>query len=315
MALTKLPRGGYLVENLSVARRRASPFVLSFGELVWDLYPDERRLGGCAANLAYHSTRLGTHTALVSRVGDDKLGNEARAWLEDAGVDVSELQRDDDAPTGEVSVRGGANPSFEIASLAAWDRIEATPAAIGFAQRASVIAFGTLAQRTPLAGNALSDILAVAAKDTWCLCDLNIRPPFDDANVIERSLRLSNVVKLNIEESERLAKILNTQAPLEMLIDRYGIELVALTRGDNASQLLTADEMLEHPGVPLSTPGGGDAVGAGDAFSAALAHLLSRGASLGAISEGANRYAAHVASFPGAMPKAHDELVRSVTAI
>jgi len=80
------------------------PVVVGLGELLWDLFPAGKQLGGAPANFAYITTMLGDRGIVASRVGDDKLGQEALWHLESSGLDVRGVQRDPVHPTGTVKV-------------------------------------------------------------------------------------------------------------------------------------------------------------------------------------------------------------------
>jgi fructokinase len=283
--------------------------VVSWGELLWDLYPDGPRLGGAAGNVAYHVARLGVTAALVSRVGDDELGHRALGSLRAAGVDASAVQVDPERPTGTVRVElEQGEPRFRIVEEAAWDRIEWTEPVERAVRQARVLCFGTLAQRTLLGGAVLRRALASSAADCVRLCDLNVRRPFDSAEVIEQSLALADAVKLNEAEAAHLARVFGVNDVPRWLVEERGVAVVALTRGARGSELVTRDERASHAGYPLIETNG-DAVGAGDAFTAVLACAVLRGSNLEATADAANRYASYVASQRGAMPPVPDEAV------
>jgi len=283
---------------------------VAWGELLWDLFPDAARLGGAAANAAYHAACLGAHSLLVSRVGNDELGTRALKLLGERGVETHAIQIDDGAPTGTVSVTiENGEPRYRIASGVAWDRIGwRDELAAEFAQ-ASVVCFGTLAQRSPLGFDAVEQALAHCPASTLRICDLNVREPFATPQVIDRALSLSRVVKLNESELSTLARLFGQRDALRWLLEERGIELVAVTRGARGASLSSRQAHFEHAGFPLSSTSG-DAVGAGDAFSACLSLELARGSSPELALQNANRYAAHVASEPGAMPPAPSWLDR-----
>lgn len=308
----------------------AKPRVVSWGELLWDVYPTEARLGGASANLAFHAAQLGCESLLVSRVGRDELGARALELLRDGGVDVSGVQQDDDVPTGEVRVElVDGEPRFAIGAPAAWDRIRLTSAVAARIRHADALCFGTLAQRTPLVRGELLSLLtelrdaelageaeaprdAKASRDREMarsdrgplrVVDLNLRAPFIDAGFVLDALEHAEVVKLNEAEVDALRHLDGAPAdlrvaPLPWLTSR--VRLVAVTRGSRGALLLTEDERLEHPGFPST---GADPVGAGDAFTAVLARELCRGTPLAVVLERACRYAAWVASRPGAQPR------------
>ncbi len=283
----------------------SSPRILSWGELLWDLFPNRAELGGCAANVAFHAHQLGAQALLVSRVGNDELGRNAVRALAKAGLDVEHVQVDPVEPTGAVRIEiENGEPTFSIATQAAWDSISLTAKVVELAARAEVLCFGTLAQRTPLNSRALDELVRALPRDSVRLCDLNIRQPFATKEVVERALSHATAVKLNEHEASVLGRMFEADDPAMWMIHDCGVELVALTRGKRGSVLTTSDRRFEHPGFEAAT--GGDAVGAGDAFTAVLALHLARGSSLAETSRAANRYASHVASFAGAMPAISD---------
>jgi fructokinase len=296
-------------DDTALATGPAPPCVVSWGELLWDLFPEGPRLGGAAANLAYHSARLGDDAVLVSRVGKDELGARATTTLRQAGVDVGLVQIDPEKPTGTVRVNiVGGEPRFEIVARVAWDDIAWTPEIAERLAGAHVFCYSTLAQRTPLGKGALARALTELGPTVTRLCDLNLRAPFDDVAAIVDSVARAHVVKLNDAELERFERLLGVSNGAAWLLER-GVKLVAVTRGSHGSLLLTHDATWASPGVPSDTSGG-DPVGAGDAFAAVMAHHLARGSGLRSIGEHANRYASYVASRPGAMPDIPSELLR-----
>jgi len=278
----------------------AAPIVC-WGELLWDLFPEGRRLGGTAANVAYHLAQLGRATVLVSRVGDDEPGHAALERLEQSGVDVSQVQIDRESPTGTVGVTlVGGEPRYTLASGAAWDRIEYPPSLAPLVENSPALYYGTLAQRTPLGSASLGAALADTAAHCWRVCDLNVRPPFATHAVVDAALSAARVVKLNEAEAALVAQRYSTADPIGWLIDR-GVELVAATHGERGALVATRAARVEHGGFPVDTSRG-DRVGAGDAFTAMLVHQLLAGRTPAQVAERANRYAAYVASEPGAMP-------------
>lgn len=276
------------------------PLVISWGELLWDLFSDGPRLGGAAANVAYHLAALGAHAVLVSRVGDDELGHEARARLEAAGVDIRFVQVDPARPTGTVNIElQGGEPRFRIGEIAAWDRIELSRELLAVTERADAICYGTLAQRTAINQTTLRNLLDLAPVKHR-VCDLNLRPPHFDKEGVDQALALATSAKLNEAELERVLGLYRG-ASLDALWTEHGLEPIAITRGRNGARLWTHEREWEHPGFAIDEARG-DRVGAGDAFMAVLVLGLVEGVPPPELLERANRYAARVASEPGAMP-------------
>ncbi|MGI8997340.1 MAG: carbohydrate kinase family protein [Pyrinomonadaceae bacterium] len=280
--------------------------IVGVGELLWDVLPGGRQLGGAPANFACTISVLGDDGVIASRVGTDTLGDEALRRLQSRGVDTSHVQRDEERLTGTVQVRVGADgqPDFTIAEGAAWDQLVWTPQWESLAARADAICFGTLAQRAPAARATIQRFLRATHPKSLRVFDVNLRQDFYTTEIIAESLRAATVVKLNHEELPRVAGMLELggrgeHAIANSLIQVFDLKLVCITRGARGSLLVSEDEMVEHPGVPVAVA---DTVGAGDAFMAALVYHFLRGAGLEKMSAAANSIGSWVASQPGATP-------------
>ena len=289
--------------------------VVSWGELLWDLFPKERRLGGCAGNVAVHLARLGVQSRLVTRIGNDAFGTEAIARLSALDVDVRLVQRDPSRPTGTVRVElVDGEPSFFIATEAAWDAIEWTPQVADAIASANVLYYGTLAQRTPLGSGALAQAWGATKPDCLRVCDVNLRAPLPKRAVIEASLVAADAIKVNESELGFVGQAFGVSDPAAWLIREHGVRLVAVTLGNRGSVLHRSDVSVSHPGFPARSEEG-DPVGAGDAFTAVLCNALARREGFGhpdelyRLAERANRIASYVASRPGATPRLPGSLV------
>ena len=283
--------------------------VVGLGELIWDLYPSGKQLGGAPTNFAYVARLLGESSHVASRVGRDELGREALERLARAGVSTRHIQPDDEHPTGTVGVRIDVHgeADFNVNQNSAWDYLEWTDDWEGLAARTEAVCFGTLGQRHAQARETVIRFLRATRPRALRVFDVNLRHSFFDAAMLSDSLSLSNVVKLNSEELPRMAALLgfaggdDEVSAARSLVRAFGLELVAITRGARGSLLVTDDETAEHPGFHVSVV---DTVGAGDAFAAALVHKLLRSATLEETSEAANRVGAWVAARAGATPEA-----------
>ncbi|HWS90291.1 MAG TPA: carbohydrate kinase [Pyrinomonadaceae bacterium] len=287
---------------------------VGLGELIWDLFPEGRRLGGAPSNFAYISRLLGDDAAVASRVGRDALGDEAVERLGRAGLPTEYLQRDGERPTGTVGVRIGADgePHFNVNENSAWDYLEWTPEWEGLAARASVVCFGTLGQRRPEARETIRRFLEATNQAALRLFDVNLRHSFFTPDMLARSLRLSTVVKLNAEELSAAGSMLSLGATGELetareLLKLFDLTLVAVTRGASGSLLVSGDASDEHPGFRAARVA--DTIGCGDAFAAALAHCLRRGAPLSTCNEVANRVGSWLATQQGATPEADPQTI------
>jgi fructokinase len=273
---------------------------ICWGELLWDLFPSGPELGGAAANVAINLQRLGATPLLVSRVGNDPLGEQALTQLARLGLNTRCIQIDPSAPTGTVEIRFiDGEPKYEISSQAAWDQLQFEPQQLPAPGEIEAIVYGTLAQRTELVQRSLRSLLRSRTQACWAVCDLNLRPPFVTREGLEEALLHADAVKMNEGELLRLGKLLGSDEPLTTLFTNYSIRVVAITRQARGCSLLDRSTQVDHPGFPR-LGAGGDPVGAGDAFCAALAYHLVQGSSLSTIAEAANEHARRVASARGA---------------
>jgi fructokinase len=286
----------------------SAPLFVGLGELIWDMLPEGRRLGGAPTNFAYMARLLGNRSAVASRVGDDALGREARARLEAAGVSTEFIQVEAAHPTGTVGVRIGerGEPTFKVNGNSAWDYLEWTERWEELAALADCVCFGTLGQREPRARETILRFLGRVRPAALRVFDVNLRHSFFTPEMLARSLALSSVVKLNEDELRLAASMLDLRGDdertlAEDLLARFKLGLVAVTRGERGSLLVSDEGASEHAGFRVEVA---DTIGSGDAFGAALAHCRLRGASLELSNEIANRVGSWVATQPGATPEA-----------
>ena len=286
--------------------------VVGLGELLWDLLPAGKQIGGAPSNFAYISSLLGNHAVVVSRVGNDELGREALYRVKGLGLDTSCVQIDDKHPTGTVHITVDAQgvADFRIVPEVAWDHIEWNSALQQLAVKADVVCFGSLAQRQEPSRSTIHHFVRTTREKCLRIFDVNLRQAFYDAVTLKTGFALATVVKVNDQELPvvmqgcGLPTSNDEVADAELLLQHFGMELVCVTRGPKGSLLMNKEGYSEHPGfrVPVA-----DTVGAGDAFTAALAHHYRLGHSLNTINAAANRVGSWVASQPGATPAATPE--------
>jgi len=289
-----------------------TPQVVAIGEVLWDMLPAGKQLGGAPANFAVHAAELGLSAALISRVGRDALGEQIHARFQSRGLPTDTLQIDPAAPTGtvDVTVDAAGQPMYTIQEHAAWDFLAVTPEAYGAMEDAFAVCFGSLGQRSMAARSTVRELLSLPTLlADLRMFDVNLRPPFWTPEVIKQSLLLANSLKLNDHELPILADQFgiagNDCKRLKGLAEKFNLKLVALTRGAHGSLLLADGQWSDHPGVPVTVQ---DAVGAGDAFTAALVVGWLRGRDLDEINDHANRVAAYVCSQRGATPDLPESL-------
>ena len=277
--------------------------ILCVGEILWDALPEGLFLGGAPFNVARHLHALGEEVVFVSRVGDDVLGEEARRRLRAQGLDAALVQIDDSLPTGFVRVALDADtgePDYEIVEPAAWDAITLTDALRQHAERAAALVFGSLAQR---ASTSRQTIQRLCETDALRVFDINLRPPYVDRAVIEHSLRVADVVKLNESELSRLRDWFGLAAAPEAAMDdlatTFDCWAVCVTWGSEGARLWQDGVCSHQAGYAVDVE---DTVGAGDAFLSTLLAGLLDGRGGAPLLDLANRLGAFVASHSGALP-------------
>jgi len=287
-----------------------SPAVMiGLGEVLWDLLPSGKVLGGAPANFAYMTNLLGDQGIVASRVGDDESGREVCRAMQELGLSTAYVQCDHQHPTGTagVFIDSAGQPTFTIKESVSWDFLEWTESWAQLSAQADVVCFGSLAQRSPKSAATIERFLQNTPKKALRIFDVNLRESFYSAEVLRRSLRYADIVKLNEQELLHAGSLLgfdkrDEETPARRLLMEFNLRLVCVTRGARGSLLVSAERTVEHKGFRVTVA---DAVGAGDAFAACLAHHYVRGKSLEEISESANRFASWVATQVGAMPAIH----------
>src|SRR6266852_9802531 len=183
--------------------------VVGLGEILWDMLPNGKQLGGAPANFAYISTLLGAEGIVASRVGSDSLGKEALQQLGAWGVTTGFVQSDTVHPTGtvQVEVDHAGQPKFEIAEGVAWDFLEWTPDWQKLAEQADATCFGSLAQRAATSRATIRKFLGATQKGAVRVFDVNLRQAFFSQEVLVESMKVADIVKLNHEELPRIMQV------------------------------------------------------------------------------------------------------------
>jgi len=276
--------------------------VVGIGELLWDMLPNGKELGGAPANFAYHTKYLGANSLVISAVGDDEFGKEILSVLNKMTLDnaINIVKK----PTGSVLVKLKKGiPFYEIQQDVAWDYIKLNPKVLSKLKKTDAICFGTLAQRSSISFEAINKAVNSVPNSALKIFDINLRAPFYNENIIKNSLNLANVLKLNDEELIVLSKMFNLKNTQEeaclQLIELFDLNLLALTNGAEGSMLFNKEEIsrLSVPKIKVV-----DTIGAGDSFTAAMVMGILNKEPLKNIHNKAIQHAAKVCSYKGATP-------------
>lgn len=250
--------------------------ILSVGEILFDVFPEYKRLGGAPFNFAFHMKRLGFPVRFISRIGNDAEGKKISEVLQKYGFELDCLQIDDNFETGKVFVGIDENgiPDFNILQNAAYDNLVFNDSIKTMLYgRVDLIYFGSLIQRSINGLATMQHILDQKRPHTKLLYDVNLRPRCYSNTIIIESLKHTNILKLNDEELHTIKEMFgfekSNETFVEFLFREFPIEMVALTRGAQGSELFTEDQHIVHRSYGLKNIV--DTVGAGDGFSAILA--------------------------------------------
>ena len=283
--------------------------VLSVGEVLWDIFPDNELLGGAPLNFSANAARLGNSAALITAVGDDVRGRAARQTIRDLGVDTRFVQITNSAPTGVAVVTSapGGEPRFEIPRPAAFDFVRLPPEALEAARllKPDWFYFGTLIQMEPHVEQ-ITRTLYQALPDTRCFYDMNLRPGAWDLPLVRRLCGMASILKLNEVEAQTLGELtgmgtatFSLERFCERWAEHYEIESICVTLGSEGCFVFENGTAQTIPGYPATVR---DTVGAGDAFAAAFLHGYHRRWPIRQSARFANALGSIVASRAGATP-------------
>lgn len=279
--------------------------IVCFGEVLWDVLPSGRKIGGAPLNVALHLRNFGVHSEIVSQVGDDPLGQEILEYLSERGLDPALVSRTTELPTStvEVSLSKGGVAAYRIVQPVAWDRIGPHAPALTAVSRADALVFGTLAAREPASRKTLHTYLELAR---YKVLDVNLRPPHYDATTVLDLIREANLVKVNHEELVLICSWLD-HAPageperMAFLAETFEIDTLVLTRGSQGAYCYDKGACIGQPAFKTEVV---DTIGSGDSFLAAfLAMLLGYQASVADSLAYACATGAWVAGHAGANPR------------
>lgn len=288
--------------------------IVGLGEILWDVLPEGKKLGGAPANFAYHAAQLGLNSIAVSAIGNDALGDEIEQYLQQYHLQA--LLPRVDFPTGTVDVQlsGQGIPTYQIHEGVAWDNIPVSSDLIRIAKQARVVCFGSLAQRSSVSRQTIRRFIEEMPTGAHCyrVFDINLRQHYYDVETISASLELCNVLKINDEELAIVGDMFGLGGISDAdkcwaLLGRYGLKMLILTCGTKGSYVYSPGKVSYQP-TPLVEVA--DTVGAGDSFSAAFVSAIVQGWTIEEAHQRAVNISAYVCTQHGAMPRLPEELIQ-----
>ena len=285
--------------------------VVGLGEILWDIFPNQKVLGGAPANFAYHISQFGFDGCVVSAIGDDILGKEILENLKEKKLNY--FIETTSFPTGIVDIYldNQGVPKYTIRENVAWDNIPFSEQTKLLAQNTDTVCFGSLAQRHKNSRETIYHFLETMPKESLKIFDINLRLNYYTPEIIENSLVQANILKINDEEAMKVAKLFGWQGSERIICEKlatlYNLNFLILTKGINGSLVLTPNKesFLPTPKVKVV-----DTVGAGDSFTAAFVASYLKGFSFEEAHTLAVEVSAYVCQQHGAMPKLSDHYLQ-----
>lgn len=279
--------------------------VVGLGEVLWDMLPEGRKIGGAPVNFAYHAGQFGIDTMAVSAIGNDKLGEDTISEMN--GKHLNHIFPSVPYPTGsvQVSLDEKGVPAYDIKENVAWDNIPFTNEIESVARSCRAVCFGSLAQRNAVSRNTIRKFIESTPSGCIRIFDINLRQNFYTSNVIHDSLELCNILKINDEEIMLVSRMFNYDSSnienvCRTIMEDFSLEMVILTCGTKGSYIFTKDDVSFMPTPKVNVA---DTVGAGDSFTGSFCAAILRGLPVAEAHKKAVEVSAYVCTQNGAMPE------------
>lgn len=279
--------------------------VVGLGEVLWDMLPEGRKIGGAPVNFAYHAGQFGIDTMAVSAIGNDKLGEDTIAEMN--GKHLNHIFPSVPYPTGsvQVSLDEKGVPAYDIKENVAWDNIPFTNEIESVARSCRAVCFGSLAQRNAVSRNTIRKFIESTPSGCIRIFDINLRQNFYTSNVIHNSLELCNILKINDEEIMLVSRMFNYDSSnienvCRTIMEDFSLEMVILTCGTKGSYIFTKGGVSFMPTPKVNVA---DTVGAGDSFTGSFCAAILRGLPVAEAHKKAVEVSAYVCTQNGAMPE------------
>ncbi len=281
--------------------------VAGIGEFLWDMLPSGKKPGGAPFNFAWHAGLMGCESHIISAIGKDEAGLELKELMLASGLSARHLQ-ENDFPTSTVSVvlDQYGQPEYTIHENVAWDHLEWNHELSELAVQLDAVCFGSLAQRSPGSEQSIQTFLGALSPGCLKVFDINIRQTYFTRELIDRSLRNADVLKLNEQELPVISGFLNIstrvgeQDQLDLILREYPLKYIIYTMGARGSLIMRSGETSFQVPPSIKVV---DTVGAGDAFTAAFISGILRGLPLKEVHKRANEISAWVCTQEGATPE------------
>lgn len=248
--------------------------IVCFGEVLFDVFPTHKKIGGAPLNVALRLASLGAKAQIISRVGNDEIGREILDYIKKNGISTNSIQTDETLSTGEVLVQlnDKGSASYTINYPVAWDKIECNPEAENTVKKADAFVFGSLVCRDLTSYQTLLELINYAK---YKIFDVNLRAPFYTKEILISLMLQSDFIKFNDDELYEISAFLNSpyhslEQNILFIAERTNTKHICVTKGSHGAVLFYNEKMYYNSGYKIDVV---DTVGSGDSF---LASLLSK---------------------------------------
>lgn len=277
------------------------PYIVCFGEVLWDVYPEGKKLGGAPFNVTAHAMKLGLQASMISKIGNDSYGEEILLAMQEHGILTHHTQLDYTFKTGVVDVllNLDGKPTYDIKAPVAWDYIHTNEESKSLVKNSEAFVYGSLICRKSRSKQSLFELAELSNLN---ICDLNIRQSFFDKELISSLLEITNILKINDEEADLLKELfeLGQTDFYKKLSDKFSLEIIIQTLGANGAEAYSNGQLFVAPGIKTTVI---DTVGSGDSFLAAFIKNYLKGEDISTCLVKGCELGAFVASKHGAIPE------------
>jgi fructokinase len=288
--------------------KKYSLSAVCFGEVLWDIFPTHKKIGGAPLNVSLRMNSLGVNTTMISRVGDDDNGKDIISFLNNQNIGSNSIQVGEEYKTGVVNVmiNEKGNASYDILYPSSWDKIALTNEMIEKVSESDAFVFGSLICRDEVSRSTLYGLLD---KAKYKVLDANLRAPYYTKEILDELMLKADFIKLNDEElyeiSQQLESPYNSfEQNIKFIAEKTNTKHVCVTKGAFGAVLYYNGKFYYNSGYFIKVV---DTVGAGDSFLASLLVKLLRGKSPQKALNYACAVGALVAGHEGANPKISDK--------
>jgi fructokinase len=256
-------------------KAKADINISCFGEVLWDCFPDGKRVGGAPLNVCVRLNSLGIKGSMISAVGDDQLGHELLAFIDERGVnrDCIAINPVKSTSTVEVTLDKNGSASYEIVADTAWDNVALTDNIIRQVKQADVLVFGSLIGRSSVSLATLTELVEAA---NFTVFDVNLRAPHYHIDSIVKLMNKADFIKLNDDELYEIAQAMGSpfnslEQNLDFIATQTQTQYLCVTKGSHGALLSIDGQKFYNSGYLVNVV---DTVGAGDSFLGSLLYQL-----------------------------------------